>query len=464
VSRVVRNPNHVHQSLAAQSGSDVALLELASEPAGAGQARLPRPADGAGGVGGAARAAGFGETVPGDIGSYSDTLLGMGATVISDADCKAAAPWLEPATQLCARPDADKSLCFGDSGGPLVVDSGAGQDVLIGDASLGVPSAGGDCVRGGLDVWGRLGADPLNAWVRQTVPLAEIDMTPATPAVGQAVTLKAAPDQAQGVAPYSSFSWDLDGDGRYGDATGATASLTVPDGRHAVGLQASNGSSTETRRVALAGQGSVVAFAAPAATVTEGGTAALQVTKPGSGSGAVSGKIHSGTARPGADFAPGPPTATLAAADHATTLSVRTVDDLSREKPRTLTVDLVSGSPSLTVAPPAQETVRILDNDRSSLRIAGVRAVRAAGGGIALRVRVAMPAAGRLRVAVARVGRRAARRSKAGVATVSLPLSRRDAAVLQRARHVRYHVAATEAATSGARGTARRRVAVAPPR
>lgn len=74
-----------------------------------------------------------------------------------------------------------------------------------------------------------------------------IRTVPASPAEGRPVDLIAS-SQGNGVT----YSWDLDGDGAFGDASGATITRTFPVGTQTVSVRATDGSgivSTETRSV-----------------------------------------------------------------------------------------------------------------------------------------------------------------------------------------------------------------------
>ncbi len=72
-------------------------------------------------------------------------------------------------------------------------------------------------------------------------PVAELDVLSSPTAMGSPVLLDASrstdPDQDA-----LTYSWDLDGDGRYGDATGALQTVSYPrPGRYRVGVQVSDG-------------------------------------------------------------------------------------------------------------------------------------------------------------------------------------------------------------------------------
>ncbi|HVL95183.1 MAG TPA: trypsin-like serine protease [Solirubrobacteraceae bacterium] len=93
--------------------------------------------------------------------------------MVADADCKRSydltGGGFESATMVCAgEPFGVKDSCFGDSGGPLMVARGglaSGQLMQVGVVSwgfaCGVPQHPG--------VYARVGADPLNSWIRQRI-------------------------------------------------------------------------------------------------------------------------------------------------------------------------------------------------------------------------------------------------------------------------------------------------------
>jgi hypothetical protein len=82
-------------------------------------------------------------------------------------------------------------------------------------------------------------------------PSASFDLTPANPRVGEQIQLTSSSCDPDG--RLWSQDWDLDGDGFYGDATGATASMSsATPGAHVVGLEVTSASgevSTQQRTV-----------------------------------------------------------------------------------------------------------------------------------------------------------------------------------------------------------------------
>ena len=66
-------------------------------------------------------------------------------------------------------------------------------------------------------------------------PKASFTVTPAAPVAGEAVTFKSTSTDEEGTI--ASHAWDLDDDGDFDDATGATAKATFGAGEHTVGLR-----------------------------------------------------------------------------------------------------------------------------------------------------------------------------------------------------------------------------------
>jgi hypothetical protein len=151
--------------------------------------------------------------------------------MVSDSTCAADYPGMfDSQTMVCAA-DGTHDTCQGDSGGPLMVPAPAGGFVLAGVTSWGI----GCAQASHPGVYARIGAEPLHSWVTARLPHVGFSSSPGSPRDGDTVTFDAG---ASGPAGYfSSFSWDLDGDGQYNDATGSTASRAFPQGSHTVGVQ-----------------------------------------------------------------------------------------------------------------------------------------------------------------------------------------------------------------------------------
>jgi secreted trypsin-like serine protease len=230
VDRVVRQPSYTNSD---PPSNDLALLHLASavpeEPlrvigTSAADAALWAPAV-------QATIVGWGVTDPADPNSQSATLMEAQAPIVSDSSC--AGVWgafFSSASMVCAG-GTGTDTCGGDSGGPLMV----ARDGAF--ALVGVTSWGSDPC-GSTGVYARLGVPALNAWLRASVPTVALARSAAVAAPGEQVSLSATVDPgAQLSAP--TLTWDLNGDGAFGDATGAaaTAAFTTA-GSHAVRVQA----------------------------------------------------------------------------------------------------------------------------------------------------------------------------------------------------------------------------------
>ena len=129
----------------------------------------------------------------------------------TDQACGAYGAAFVPLTMVCAGaadPPNSSDTCSGDSGGPLLVDDGSAF-VLT-----GVVSFGNGCNEQGFPgVYTRVGAQPLNAWVRGQINDVDFTIPTAAPRAGEPVAFAA-------TAPAgAAFSWDFDNDGAF-DATG----------------------------------------------------------------------------------------------------------------------------------------------------------------------------------------------------------------------------------------------------
>ncbi|MEA2168038.1 MAG: hypothetical protein QOF76_1338 [Solirubrobacteraceae bacterium] len=250
-------------------GSDVGLIEL-DRPAPLRQLRLLRPSETVlWAPEQTAIVAGWGFTEDPDDGGFLSTnqLNQVALRIYSDNDCRAAfdkaggSDSLDFATELCALAPG-KDACNGDSGGPLMVaDPTTGSFALAGAVSFGIGNGGllggnRSCNEGPPGVYSRLGADPLNAFVRAHVPQVEIDYRPRMPAAGQPVRLTAratAPGEPGRFGGYDYLSWDLNGDGRFGQAGGQVHVLhAMRPGVRVVGVRATSADGdNETRTVRI---------------------------------------------------------------------------------------------------------------------------------------------------------------------------------------------------------------------
>lgn len=174
---------------------------------------------------------GWGTTSSG--GQTSNALLEATAPLVADSTCASAyGPDFDQNTMVCAGNGATDT-CQGDSGGPLMVPDGPGAFVLVGVTSWGFGCADPDFP----GVYVRLGAPQLNSWMVGPRPTASF--TASGQNLGATVTLTSTSANTEG-GTFNSLLWDLDADGQYDDASGATVSHTFPtSGTVQVGLLAS---------------------------------------------------------------------------------------------------------------------------------------------------------------------------------------------------------------------------------
>ena len=361
-----------HEAFDPSYANDVAVVRLA-RPADVGQARLARPRDAATWAPGReATVIGWGRTtnLPGDPGSSQ--LLQVDLPIVGDDACtRLYGTDYRAALELCAGGEEGRDSCSGDSGGPLL--STGAAPMVVGLVSFGPDVCGS---AGQPASYTRVGADPLNAWVRDRVPQAEFDVSPAVPQPGQPVTLTSAARNP--VGSYTSLAWDLDGDGQFDDATGPIAQTALPEGRHVLGLQASDAAGDrEQRHVVVDVPRSPVAFSVATAIVREGRAVVLTVGKAGGATGVLQPVATGRTATAGRDFRTAIAPVTFAPTDTARTVTVHTVQDRLDEPPETLVVSLGSPSPGLVVGAPDAVRVTIIDDDRAPRPVLGhVRAGR----------------------------------------------------------------------------------------
>ena len=165
-----------------------------------------------------ARIIGWGTTSSGGPASFNQ-LLEADVPIVSDDDCRSKYAvgdiTIDSNTMVCAA-DGTHDTCQGDSGGPLMVPDGP-DFVLAGVVSFGVGCADANFP----GVYTRIGAPPLNAWVRGRLNSVDFSQAGAATA-GQSVSFTAT--AGPGV---TDFIWDFDGDG-FVDASGQTVSHTFP--------------------------------------------------------------------------------------------------------------------------------------------------------------------------------------------------------------------------------------------
>ena len=175
-------------------------------------------------------------------GDRSNRLLEAAVPIRTDADCETAyeTPFFDVETMICAGaadPDQDSSdACQEDWGGPLLVLDGSGSRALA-----GVFSTGFECNREGYPgIYARIGDDPLNSWVHSRTPEANFRFDHA-PRANEPVTLISTSRHPEGADYFTTFRWDLDGDGGF-ERSGASETVThsfPTAGRQVAGLEAS---------------------------------------------------------------------------------------------------------------------------------------------------------------------------------------------------------------------------------
>ena len=454
----------VHGSFRPQSGNsggagggyDVAVLRL-DRPADFEQARLLRPGDsGLWAPGTTATVIGWGLTEDeAQGGARSNQLREVEIPIYADPACTAdfqaaGAPegFFDPTTMVCAGGKDGRDACGGDSGGPLLVPDG-GRLALAGVVSFGavfVDAQGREysCAENVPGVYARVAAEPLNPWVRSLVPQVEIDVSPARPEPGARVSLTATGANPNG--SYDAYEWDLDADGAFDDATGTDTGLVVPDGTTTVAVRATRGLADlrdqEVRRVDVVARfRSLVGFAAPALTVTEGRPVEVVLGKAGHGAGSVVVTPSAGSATLGTDVAVAPTTLGFTADQASQAFTIATVDDREVEPPETFALDLGGYAGELVAGAPVRLTVTIADDDVRP-RITGLsRSARRARGRVRLRYRITTAAPVALGITDARgrtilaTARR--RHRRAGTYTTTVRLRRAAARLLRERRAVR---------------------------
>lgn len=208
------------------SANDIAVITL-PEPATQAPLGIVDPAVDAAGyaVGRPATVIGWGTTSAG--GSASADLLEVEVPVVSDADCDDANSYdgtLVTDVMLCAGlPQGGKDSCQGDSGGPLMTRS-TGVLKLTGIVSFGEGCAGPEK----YGVYTEVPAPAIrNFLIAQAGAPPTVTVDPVSGAtVGRASALHATAADPTSGGGIATVSWDLDGDGVFGDAAGADVSWT----------------------------------------------------------------------------------------------------------------------------------------------------------------------------------------------------------------------------------------------
>jgi len=221
--------NGVHEAYVKATGvNDVALLTL-MRPADYEPTRVvdDDSDDGLWAPGTVARVLGWGELV--QDGNTSNVLLKGDVTILPDADCTSG-----PFVCAAGTPQTGSTNpCASDSGSPLLVAEGVASYALAGvfsGASCSTAAAPGH--------YARVGDGALNEWVHEGIPEANFEFNH-VPRANEPVTLTSTSDHPDGAAYFTTFRWDLDGDGDF-DRSGRSVTTTFPTaGEHVVGIEAS---------------------------------------------------------------------------------------------------------------------------------------------------------------------------------------------------------------------------------
>lgn len=347
VDRVVVDPGYV----AGTSYGDLAALHLAApdphEPVALGSA-TDTP------TGTPATVLGYGVTNS-VLQQVSDTLQQVAAPVLDPAGCAAIyAGSFDAATMLCAGAVRGQDSCNGDSGGPLALAPATAVAELLGTVDYGSQK----CGDGTPAVYQRVTGGAGGAFLASTLPTVVIAPSTAAPPKHSTITATVA---TAGIAG-ATLSWDLDGNGVYGDASGPTVSVPIGTSALSIGVRATGADGAgAARRVVIAPLDTLVAASVPSS-VTEGHTLLVALTTSGPGSGTIAARAT------GHDLSSG----ASAAVPAARTLALAFPNDHVWHAPRKIHVALTATA-QLTLSPAATLTTTLVDNDRPRLRVTKAR-------------------------------------------------------------------------------------------
>jgi PKD repeat protein len=122
-------------------------------------------------------------------------------------------------------------------------------------------------------------------------PVAGFDVAPAAPQTGDTITLTSTASDPDGAGDLASISWDLNGDGTYGDATGATAKASfLTAGTYTVGQRVTDkagATATVTKAIKVTGSAAPAPVppagtSEPVAVVASPGAPVVAVSSPSS--------------------------------------------------------------------------------------------------------------------------------------------------------------------------------------
>lgn len=400
---------------------DVALLHLAAAPpitpVALGDA-------GAAAVGAVPAVLGWGVTASG---TTSASLQRVDQPILDPSACASYGRDFAADSMICAGAVKGQDSCNGDSGGPLALGAEGPGALLLGTVDFGSDN----CGDGTPAVYQRVTEGATAAWLRTVLVRPQVAVSPVSPVKGATVTLT-----ASSAWPDATYTWDLDGNGTYGDATGAVVRSAATTARTVSVLATSAGAGDDaTARATVTPVDPAVTVTGPSR-VTEGRVLKLVLASAG-GTGTVTAKAPGVAAR-------------RAAVPGAGVLRLRVPHTAGWRAPRRLTVRLTaSGTLRLTTA-----TVTVTVVDADAPRLTGVR-VAATGRGATARAHV--PGRGTLRVSAVAGGRTLTARTVTATGARTLSASLRLSAA-QRARRPQIRLRWTSAQEPAAHASATRRL------